>query len=291
MALVQADIVINKLRKFTNAEFEVVPITTKGDVMTHIPIDKVGEGAFEKEVDYALIDGTIDLAVHSIKDVPLDVAHQLKLCAIPDRAPSNDVFISARYPSLAALPAQAKVATSSVRRTAQLMVIRRDFQIIPLRGNVDTRLKKVMNESCDGSVMAEAGLVRLGLLPQAAERLSIESFPTSPGQGAIGVYIRKSEKQLEDFAAKINSPAHLAEVLVEREFLRTLGGGCASPVGCTAIAKSGQLRITAGIYSVDGAKYKVKTMDGNINDPIMSGKHAAQLMLKDEMVKTFWRPN
>ncbi len=293
LALIQTDIVINKLAKFTDAQFEVVPIKTQGDIITRTPMHKIGEGAFEKEVDNALIDGTIDLAVHSMKDVPLNISPSIKLGAIPDRESPNDVFISARYPSLAALPAHAKLATSSVRRKAQLMAVKKDLQILPLRGNVDTRLKKVMGESCDGAVLAEAGLLRLGLLPKTVERLSIESFPTSPGQAAICVLVRNSssDQYLTDLVASINSPAYQAEVLAEREFLRTLGGGCASPVGCTATAKDGRLRITAGVYSVDGAKFKVESIDMGFGDPVLSGRRAAQLMLEDEIVKTFWRLN
>lgn len=291
LALVQTDIAIKKLQDFTNAEFEVIPITTKGDVITGTPLHKIGEGVFEKEVNKALIDGLVDVAVHSMKDVPLDTPPGIALHAISDRAASNDVFISSRYPSLTALPSQARVGTSSVRRTAQLKAVRRDLHIVPLRGNVDTRLRKVMDGPYDGAVMAEAGLRRLGLLPTTAERLPVESFPTSPGQGAIGMYIRTSpsDQYLAELLAKISSPEHMAEVLAEREFLRTLGGGCASPVGCTATAQGGRLRIVAGLYAVDGTKFTVKSLDADITDPVMAGRRAAQFMLNDTSVKTFWR--
>jgi len=288
LALIQTEIVIGRLRRASDAEFEVVHITTKGDINRQASIDSMGEGIFEKEVNRALQEGEVDMAVHSLKDVPLDLPPSITLGAVPDRAPPNDVLFSPRYRSIAELPPLSQVGTSSSRRRAQLLSARRDVRAAVLRGNVETRVQKVMAGQYAAALMAEAGLARLGVLPSEVGRLSVEEFPTSPGQGAIAVYIRGSDHMLAELLSKVNSPIHEAEVTAEREFLRALGGGCASPVGCTVTRSPEGLRMVAGMYAPDGSTFALRSFEGSTSDPTDLGRRAAATMLKDDRVKSFW---
>jgi hydroxymethylbilane synthase len=285
LALKQAEIALSR---FAEEEYEVSVIKTEGDIDQSRPLAALSQGAFERELNDALIRGDIDLAVHSMKDVPMDLPQRITLAAIPDRASPNDLFVSSSGMSLEELPAGSKVGTSSVRRTAQIMSQRRDLKIDWIRGNVDTRLRKVRERLYDGAIIAEAGVARLGLATGKEQRLPISKFPTSPGQGAIGVYARASDRSILERVREVNSDAHMREVLAEREFLRRGGGGCAAPLGCTARVEGGRMVMTCGLYAIDGSKFAIRTFEFDASSPAQSGRAAADSILGDHDVKGFW---
>ena len=285
LALKQVEIAFSR---FAEEEYEVVVIKTEGDIDQSRPLAALSQGAFERELNDALVRGDIDLAVHSMKDVPMDLPQRITLAAIPDRASPNDLFVSSSGMTLEELPAGAKIGTSSVRRTAQIMSQRRDLKIDWIRGNVDTRIRKVRERLYDGTIIAEAGVARLGLATGKEQRLPISKFPTSPGQGAIGVYARAPDRSILERVREANSDAHMREVLAEREFLRRAGGGCAAPLGCTARVEGGRMSLTCGLYAIDGSRFAIRAFEFDSSDPAQSGRAAADSVLGDHDVKEFW---
>jgi len=285
LALKQVDIA---MRGFAREEYEVVIIRTEGDLDLRRPLTALSQGAFERELNEALIRGDIDLAVHSMKDVPIDLPEGIRLAAIPDRAPPNDLFVSSIGKSLMELPVGAKVGTCSVRRTAQVMSLRRDLRIKGIRGNVDTRLRKIREGLYDGAIMAEAGITRLGLATGREQRLPIGQFPTSPGQGAIGIYARASDSRSAELLRGANKEGPMREVLAEREFLRRLGGGCAAPLGCTASVEGGRMRMVCGLYASDGSRFILRSFEFDSADPALSGQTAADGLLGEPGINEFW---
>lgn len=286
LAILQAESVVRKLKKVTDANFNLVKIRTSGD--SSLAQKKLGSGIFEKEVDEALIRGDIDLAVHSMKDVPTAIPEGIILAAIPERLPANDVFISREFCSIGMLPAGATIGTSSLRRAAQIRSIRRDICIVELRGNIETRLKRLSEGAFQGIVIAQAALMRIGGLCGKEEILSTDQFPTSPGQGALAVMARRDDKEMNEVASKINCEDAMEEITAERAFLKKLGCGCSSPVGCTASAKGKRLKIKCRLYSIDGCHSKLFQFDFDRGDPCRCGEKAASIVLEDENVRTFW---
>jgi len=289
LAVLQAEYVINNLKDKCGAEFEIVKIKTSGDITDPRFSQRIGTGIFEKEVDEALLRGDIDLAVHSMKDVPTYIDEDLVLAAVPQRLPPNDVFVSYDFSGIESLPKAGVIGTSSQRRTAQIKAMRQDLQIVSLRGNVDTRLMRLNEGLFHGIVLAEAALIRMGMTDAIKERFSIETVPTSPGQGALAIITRRGDQEMSSLASKINSPEAMEEVIAERAFLRTLRCGCSSPVGCTAIVEGKLLKISCGLYSPDGVKFKLFKFDFRRGSPEECGAEAAQRVINDKEVANFWR--
>lgn len=287
LAMLQTEYVVNRLREISAHQFSIVRIKTAGDAAGDFA--KLGSGIFEKEVDEALLRGEVDLAIHSMKDVPTSIPSGLILAAVPQRLPPNDVFISYDYCGISSLPKGAVVGTSSPRRAAQIRSLRRDLKIANLRGNVDTRLRHLREGSFQGIVLAEAALIRIGASEGKRERLTTELFPTSPGQGALAVIVRNGDLEMLDITSRINCPGAMEEVLVERAFLRRLGCGCSSPVGCTATVEEEKLRIFCGLYSPDGAWSKIFKFELPREDPELRGAEVADMVLGDVEVDSFWR--
>jgi len=232
---------------------ELVKITTKGDKIVDVPLAKVGgKGLFVKELEEALIRKEVDLAVHSMKDVPAELPASLHLGIIPKREDPRDVFISNQYRSLADLPSGAKVGTSSLRRKAQLAKLRPDLIINDLRGNLDTRLRKLDEKLFDAIILAAAGLNRLGMSSRATSYFASDEMLPAVGQGALGIELRRDDDDLLTGLAFLNDAQTAVTVRAERAFLFRLEGGCQVPIGAFCKADGDLLHLTGLIASVEG---------------------------------------
>jgi hydroxymethylbilane synthase len=209
-------------------------------------------GLFVKELEHALLTGEIDLAVHSLKDMPSQVTSGLDIVAVPERVDPRDVLISRRGLPLAGLSPGARIGTSSRRRTAQLLERRPDFQIVNIRGNVDTRLRKAKSEEYDAIVLAAAGLIRLGQADQITEILSPEVMLPAAGQGALAVEVRADDERARSLVAPMGHPLTLTAITAERAFMARLGGGCHVPVAAYAMVEGGQIWLRGLVGSLDG---------------------------------------
>ena len=239
----QADWVAARLRE-CGTEVELVPITTTGDV-TRQPLGEVGgSGLFTKELQQALLDGRIDLAVHSLKDLPTVAVSGLALAAVPPRESVCDVLISRAGAVLLDLPQSARIGTGSLRRRAQLLNVRPDLQVFDIRGNVDTRIRKLQAGEYDAIVLAEAGLRRLEFMAHATEVLSPLAMLPAVGQGALGIEARAHDERTRKAVAELNDPAAWGAVTAERSLLAALRGGCLAPVG--ALGPSSRWQIATG---------------------------------------------
>jgi len=234
---------------------ELVKITTSGDRLRRAPLPEVGgKGLFTREIEERLLAGDIHLAVHSLKDLPTDLPEGLALLAVPERAPANDALVSPGGLSLAELPPGSRVGTSSPRRAAQLLAARPDLEVVPIRGNLDTRLRKLASGDYDAIVVALAGLERLGLRDARCHVLSFEEMLPAPGQGALAVEGPAGVEWLRETVAPIaHHPTALA-VRAERAVLKALGGGCALPLGTYAEVSGQRLAIRAVVASEDGKR-------------------------------------
>ena len=293
LAIAQTEIALCSLRKRTSLEFEVVTITTRGDVDKR-PIFTIDEkGVFEKEINQAVISGQIDFAVHSLKDIPSDLSHELIVASIPKRARPNDVLVSKRKLKLADLPTGAMVGTSSLRRAIQLFRLRPDLQVKPIRGNVEARVNKSIAGEYDAVILAEAGLTRLGMKDVIAERFDVMDFVPAPGQGAIAIVCRKDNRELITLLKSIEDPQSKIEADAERALVSKLEAGCRFPVGAIAISKAQQSTFTlyASIFSPDGKKNIRLRNSGNKRHPAAVGVELADLLLKNGAgeLATGWR--
>jgi len=229
-------------------------ITTAGDLDKQTPIFSLDQkGIFEKEIDKEVLDGVVDFAVHSLKDIPiLDEGSNLLIASIPERGSPADVLVSKGDLPLKELRRGSKVGTSSLLRAAELRRMRDDLELEPIRGNVETRIEKVDNGQFDAVVLAEAGVTRLGLADRIAERLSLDQFMPAPGQGALAVVTRVDDAKIIEIARSVEHQASRAEAEAEREVVRILEAGCKVPVGVLARANNDRIQIIAQVFSMDG---------------------------------------
>lgn len=255
LALAQADLVIGLLRAARpGREFEVVGIVTSGDRLSAEGPLPEGKGIFTREIESALLAGKIDMAVHSLKDLPTEMPAGLRIGAVPARGRPEDALISRDGAALAALKPGAVVGTGSPRRAAQLLAARPDLTARDIRGNVDTRLRKLDEGRFDAIILAYAGLERLGLAGRISETLPAEIMTPAPGQGALAVEIRIGDAEMAEFTAAIHCEASAARVAAERAVLKALGGGCRNPVGALAdIMPDGGMRLRA-VTGVPGGR-------------------------------------
>jgi hydroxymethylbilane synthase len=256
LALVQTDIVrASLLRLRSDLNIRVEHITTKGDVVQDRPLSEIGgNGLFITQIEEALRAGRIDLAAHSAKDLPSTLPPDMALPAFLPRADARDVLISRDNVLLAQLPVGARVGTSSPRRTCQLRAMRPDLNLLDIRGNVDTRLRKLDEGQYDAIVLAAAGLERLELLDRITEWLDPQAFVPAVGQGALAIEVRADDSYIAELAGGLNDPDTSTAVRAERAFLARLGGGCSLPVGAYATLADGKLHITGLIGSVEAAE-------------------------------------
>jgi hydroxymethylbilane synthase len=257
LARLQTDIVIERLQKAQpQLKFEIVPITTGGDKILHKPIAEIGtRGVFVKELEEALFQKSVDFVVHSLKDLPTEVPAGLALACVLDRADTRDVLVSKDKIPFLKLPAGARVATSSRRRTAQLRALRNDLEFVDIRGNIPTRLRKHDEGHCEAMVLAAAGLLRLDLRERITEFFDADICTPAVGQGALAVECRADDKDILALLDALEAKDVRAQIDSERALLEALGGGCAVPIGGLAqAAPDGKLKLTGCVASVDGVK-------------------------------------
>ena len=275
LSLAQTNWVISELKKRSpETEFEIVTIKTKGDTDASPLFTMNQKGIFEKEIDRAVVEKKVDFAVHSLKDVPSELPDDLVLACIPKRESANDIFISKDGSTLQTIKKGSKVGTSSLRRAIQVSRIRPDLIVKPIRGNIETRIKKIDQGEFDAVVLAEAGITRLGLEVKF-EKLSTKDFPPSPGQGAIAIVSRKDNYSLIEALKKIEDPASRYAVEAERSLSIFVDSGCRFPVGALAEKKGDKLNLNVIVYSVDGSKSINVEATGDFLQATELGKQAA----------------
>ena len=280
LAMAQTDEVVGTLRKsFPDVRFRIVPITSEGDRKKDAPLLSLGRGTFAKRLEQSLLDGDIDMAVHSAKDLASALPDGLAIAAYPERKDPRDVIVNRWGLRFADLPSGATLGTSSPRRCGQLLSVRPDIQFVPIRGNVDTRLSKV-EDGCDGVVLAAAGLQRLGRLDEATEILSPKLCVPDAGQGALAVETRVDDDLVKEMLAVVNHPETSTAVTAERAFVQTAGGGCRVPVTAYAVAEAGELRIRTMACLPDGSKIFRKSVTGSADDPYLAGRAAAHALMQ-----------
>ena len=281
LALYQAEWVKERLVKaHPHLNVTLVKIKTMGDKVLDVPLAKIGgKGLFVKEIEEALLDKRIDLAVHSMKDVPTEFPEGLHLSVITEREDPRDVFISRDKTRLMDLPKGAKIGTSSLRRQAQLRHLRPDFEMIPLRGNVQTRLKKLDTLKLNGIVLALAGVKRMGLAERVTEILPVEVSLPAIGQGALGIETRVSDALTEGYLRFLNDPDSTITVSGERAFLKRLEGGCQVPVAAYGTRKGSTLRLDGIVGTVDGKRLIKHRLEGPIEKAESLGVELAEILL------------
>jgi hydroxymethylbilane synthase len=277
LALWQANYIAARLREGGH-EIEIEIIHTTGDKITGIPLAKVGaKGMFTKEIEETLAARQIDLAVHSLKDLPTDLSPQFEIAVVAEREDPRDAFCSIKYSSIEELPTGARVGTSSLRREAQLKALCPSLVVYPMRGNVDTRLRKLQAEDYDAVILASAGLRRLGRTAVIRQLIPIEAMCPAAGQGALGIETRAGDETVRKAIAFLDDPGARIETACERVLLKRLGGGCQVPIGANAKWKDGQLHLEAVVASPDGTVVLRESVDGT--DPARVGETAAERLL------------
>jgi len=281
LSLRQTEIVVQALRELVpSVGVEVVVIQTAGDRAPDVPLEKMeGIGFFAKELEAALLDGRCDLAVHSAKDLPTEVHRDLCLAACPPRTDPRDVLIDRAGYRLATLPAGARVATSSVRRSAQILHRRPDLEPVSIRGNIDTRLAKLDRGACDALCLAGAGLVRMGWESRVSEWLPPEVMLPAPAQGAIAVEARRADQPLIDLMRRVNHPPTHAAVEAERAFVARLGTGCRAPAAALATVEGGMMVLEGLVASIDGTIVHRHRASGPVEAPAQLGVSVAESLL------------
>jgi hydroxymethylbilane synthase len=283
LALRQTDAVVAALRqRFPDRRFEVRTLRTTGDRQTQEPLDQIGGvGVFVKELESALLADEIDMAVHSLKDVPTDMPEGLIIAAVPGREDPRDALVSRSGAKLAELPPGARVGTGSARRACQLRALRRDIAVTGIRGNVDTRLRKVEAGEVDAVVMAAAALARMGWMDKAAEVLSFDLMLPAPGQGALAVEIRSDGEAVREMAIAIDDGEYHRAVTAERAFLAHLGGGCSVPIAALGEIDGGRLRLRGLVGDVQGIRVLRAELEGLAADAEALGVQLAERLLSD----------
>ena len=291
LSLAQTNWVISELQKKNDgSEFEIKTITTKGDTDSRALFTIDQKGIFEKEIDKAVAEREIDFAVHSLKDVPSDISESLTIACIPKRESANDVIITKEGYNLKTIPSNAVIGTSSLRRAVQVSRIRPDVVVKPVRGNIETRINKVMDGKFDAIILAEAGISRLSLDVKHSV-LSTKDFPPSPGQGALAIVCRSDDDKTISMLKKIEDEKSRNEIEAERALSDYVDSGCRFPVGALAIGNSSTLKLTVAAYSVDGKKAISLEKSGDISNPRNLGKELGEELQKTGIaeIASNWR--
>ncbi len=279
LALWQANFVKEKLERLWGIEVELVKITTTGDKILDAPLAKIGgKGLFVKEIEQALLEGRIDLAVHSLKDVPMVIPKGLRLGAITERENPYDVLVSRGKRKLKELPSGAKVGTSSLRRQVQIKRLRPDLQVEVLRGNVDTRMRKLREGLYDAIVLAYAGVKRMGYEEEVAEVL--DYFIPAVGQGSLAIEIREDDQKIEELIKPLNHEPSRVRAFCERAFLRELEGGCQVPIGAFARVENGRVFLKGFISDLSAERFVEGEEAGAVHEAEEVGKRLARRLLE-----------
>lgn len=283
LALWQSNHIASLLRKqYPDCQVTLKKIVTKGDRILDVPLAQIGgKGLFTKEIETELLDGTVDLAVHSLKDMPTVLPEGLCLTAITTRANVGDAFVSNKYASFSELPQGAVLGTSSLRRKAQLLAVRPDLKIVDLRGNVDTRLRKLDEGQMDAIILAAAGLERLGHADRIREIIPTTVCLPAVGQGALAIECRSDNKEVRDMLAFLNDLSTKQATDAERAFLGLIEGGCQVPIGVHAEVENDNVKIEAVIASLDGSKVLRNNITGPAVNAADLGRKLGQQMLAE----------
>ena len=293
LALWQANYVKDRLQQlYPDLTIELVPMVTKGDVILDSPLAKIGgKGLFVKELENALLNKEADIAVHSMKDVPMQFPEGLGLAVICQREDPRDAFVSHAYRTFAELPQGAVVGTSSLRRQCQLKALRPDLDIRSLRGNVGTRLSKLDNGDYDAIILASAGLIRLGLADRIASFIDVEQSLPAAGQGAVGIECRTDDMQVQALLAPLADAETTYCVRAERAMNNHLQGGCQVPIGGYAVLQQGQLYLRALVGDIDGSRIiRAEGKNAVENAEVLGVQIAEQLLAQgaDKILQTIY---
>ena len=276
LSIAQTSWIISELKKVNpDCEYEIKPITTKGDTDTRPLFTIEQKGIFEKEIDKAVAEKEIDFAVHSLKDIPSDLANNLIIASIPKREKVNDVFISSDGSSLDKIKAGSIIGTSSLRRAVQIIRQRSDVTVKPIRGNIETRINKISGEHFDAIVLAHAGISRLGVDVNFTP-LSTDDFSPSPGQGAIAIVARADDLKTIEMLKKIENADSRLEIEAERALSDYVDSGCRFPLGAYAKSNETEMTLTVYAFSVDGKQSLHVTKSGDKNNPKLLGKQVGE---------------
>ena len=268
----QTNWVISELQKIDpSLSFEFKTITTKGDTDTRPLFAMEQKGIFEKEIDRAVFEKEVDFAVHSLKDVPSQLDENLIIACIPKREAINDVLITRDGFDIDSIPSNSVIGSSSLRRAVQITRKRPDLNVKPVRGNIETRINKVVDGKFDGVVLAQAGITRLGTSVKLS-KLSLDDFPPSPGQGALAIVCREDDSKTLEILQQIEDPKSRKEIEAERALSDSVDSGCRFPVGAFAISDSNSLTLKVAVYSMDGKKSIILEKSDNIDNAIELGK-------------------
>ncbi len=281
LALWQAEHIESRLKgRYPGLEVELLKIKTTGDIILDVPLAKVGgKGLFVKEIEEAILDGRADIAVHSMKDVPAVLPQGLKLGIIPKRESRYDMLLSEKFPDLASLPNGATIGTSSLRRQSQILHLRSDLKIEMLRGNLDTRLKKLKDGFYDAIIVAAAGMKRLGFKAAYESELAPPYFLPAVGQGALGIEYSSERPEMDEFLGFLDHSSTRFCVTCERAFLAELEGGCQVPIACLCLQENNRLYATGLVSDVTGRTVIRRTKTGKPKDAVSIGVDLARKVL------------
>lgn len=284
LALSQTNWVIDELKKQNpDIDFEVKIIKTKGDLIQNIALDKIGDkGLFVKEIEEKLINKEIDIAIHSMKDMPSNLPEELKFSYVPKREDIRDVLVLKEgYTCIDDLPKGATIGTGSKRRKYQLLKYRPDLNIVPIRGNVDTRIRKIQEENLDGVVLAAAGMHRLGLKDKISYYLPIDIVVPAPAQGALAIEVRKNEPNIDKVIKSIEDIDTYRQIKAERGFLDEINGSCHIPIGAYCIIEGESIKLIGLLGDEQGQSLVIKSIEGKVGNERELGIELAKKVLKE----------
>ncbi len=283
LAMVQTRGIVASLKqKLPEVDIQIQIIRTKGDLVTDVPLSQVGDrGLFIKELENALMDGSVDFAVHSMKDLPSELPAGLVVASVTERLDSRDVLITREARSLKELPRNATLATGSLRRRSQALASRPDLQIVELRGNITTRLRKFDESTWDSMILASAGLARLGLVEHVSTPIPTEEMLPAIGQGALGLEARADDAEVLECLRSLSDEVTSAEVEAERALLRRLQGGCQVPIGARGRVVDNELVLEAYVGTTDGRRHLRRKAEGTVERACELGENLAEALLED----------
>ncbi len=281
LALAQSDFVRAQLKAlYPELDIRIKAIKTTGDKISDSQLNKIGtKGLFTKEIEEALLAGEIDAAVHSAKDLPVDLPEGLKIASVPKRRECRDALVSPDKYTLKTLPANSKIGTSSLRRRAQALNLRKDLEVLNLRGNLDTRFAKLKAGLFDAIIVSMAGIERLGIKLNLSA-IPLDEFLPQAGQGALAIQIRSRNSEAEGFVKRLNDDNSHICIEAERSALGALGGGCQAPIGVVAAMQNSGIFIKAGVFSLDGKKAVRDEISGKRTDAKELGRQLARRLLE-----------
>ena len=284
LALIQTQWVMDQLKAVNpKVEYEIKVIQTKGDLIQHLSLDKIGDkGLFVKEIEQQLLDKSIDMAVHSMKDMPVKLPQGLTFASIPKREDARDVLILKEgYHNLEDLPMGAKIGTGSKRRKYQLLQARPDLNVVSIRGNIDTRIKKIVTEGLDGIILAASGVIRAGLDSHISTYLSMDTMMPAPAQGALAIEIRSEDVTMAKMLEPLKDKETETQVAAERGFLEGINGSCHIPIGAYCQLEEENMTLSGLYGNEEGTILIKKTMEGTAKEARTLGLTLASAILKE----------